>query len=285
MAMMPTKSPVLVARDGLLVRLDEVIGDMRREGPAVLLISGEAGVGKSRLVEELTSKATARGVRVLIGRCLEFGEEIWPLAPLREVVTALVDQLDEEALELVLGAARRELARLVPDLGDPASAPLASARLCELVLGVVKRLARRGPVLLVMEDLHWADPSTRALFSLLSRADALGPVLVVGTYRSDELNRRHPLRRVLAELFRGVRPERVELERLDRAGTAELVEKICGVVPEPTLVDSIHGRSGGNPFFVEELAAALRESPAAQADPLAFLEADRLPATDRKSVV
>ena len=140
-------SPVTVGRQGEHARLDAALEAVAGGQSVVVLVTGEAGVGKSRLVEELTARATVRKLRVLTGWCVEFGDEIWPLAPLRGIVAALVDQLDAESLDLVLGSARRELARLVPELGsDQRSAePLANARLCELVVGVVKRVAHRGP--------------------------------------------------------------------------------------------------------------------------------------------
>ncbi len=251
-------SPVTVGRHGEHAQLDAVLGAIAGGQSVVVLVTGEAGVGKSRLVEELTSRASARDVRVLTGWCVEFGEEIWPLAPLRNIVAALVDQLDAETLELVMGSARHELARLVPELGsDQRSAePLANARLCELVVGVVKRAALRGPLVLIVEDLHWADSSTRALLALLMGARDLGPVLLLGTYRSDELHRRHPLHAVLAAIERTARPERISLARLDARSTAELVEKLSPVVANEVEVDAIYRRSDGNPFFIEELVAA-----------------------------
>jgi DNA-binding CsgD family transcriptional regulator len=251
-------SPVTVGRHGEHARLDAVLGAVTGGQSVVVLVAGEAGVGKSRLVRELTARATARRFRVLTGWCVEFGEEVWPLAPLRDVVAALVDQLDGEALELVLGSARHELARLVPELGtdERSVEPLAIARLCELVMGVVRRAALRGPLVLVVEDLHWADPSTRALLAVVMSARDLGPVLLVGTYRSDELHRRHPLHAVLAAIERTARPERIDLVRLDAVSTAELVETLSPLAAEVDEVDAIYRRSGGNPFFIEELIAA-----------------------------
>jgi DNA-binding CsgD family transcriptional regulator len=255
----PVASGVLVGRQSELQRLDSVMESVARGGSAVVLIDGEAGVGKSRLLRELASRASARGFRVAIGRCVQFGEEIWPLAPLREMVASVANELDGEAFDLVVGNARAVLARLAPEVGggdDAGHAPVEGTRLCELVVGVFRRLAQRGPLLLVVDDLHWADGTTRTLFSLLARAGGLGPILLVGTYRSDELDRRHPLRPALAEIIRSARPERLELRTLDRAGTAEVVEAIAGGALDDTAVDDVYRLSGGNPFFVEELVAA-----------------------------
>ena len=191
------------------------------------LIAGEAGVGKSRLVAELTTRAEGRGFRVCVGRCIDLGEAIWPLAPLREMVASIADDLDGEALDLVVGGARGALAELVPELGGERAgdAPLSSDGLCELVVGMFKRLAHRAPLVLVVEDLHWADATTRTLFSALARVGRLRQVLLVGTFRSDELHRRHPLRPVLAEIERADQCERIDVRPLDRVATAELIQR------------------------------------------------------------
>ncbi|HET9292026.1 MAG TPA: AAA family ATPase, partial [Actinomycetes bacterium] len=177
-----------------------------------------------------------------------------------EALRLLVGVLDAGELERVLGGARGELARLVPELGSPdggrpAEAPLAPTRLFELLLGVLHRLAERGPVLLVVEDLHWADQSIRDLLGFLVR-NLRGGVALVLTYRSDELHRRHPLRPFLAELDRSGRAERLELDRLGRRELAELLAAILEEPAAPALVAEILGRSEGNPFFAEELLAA-----------------------------
>ena len=201
--------------------------------------------------------ANERGFRVCVGRCVDLGEEIWPLAPLREIVGELVDDLDSESLDLVLGGARGLLAPLVPELGDERveEPPVSSDRLCELVVGMFKRLAQRGPLMVVVEDLHWADGTTRTLFSALARVGRVRPLLLVGTFRSDELHRRHPLRPVLAEIERGG-CERIDVWPFDRAATAEFIDAIDGTLVDRSYVDEVQSRSGGNPFFVEELVAA-----------------------------
>jgi catechol 2,3-dioxygenase-like lactoylglutathione lyase family enzyme len=150
--------------------------------------------------------------------------------------------LGPEDLDGVLGDARAELARLVPELGAPAPGPVTTspARLFELLLGVLERLAERGPVLLLVEDLHWADRSTRDLLGYLVRNLRAGVVLVL-TYRSDDLHRRHPLRPFLAELDRGRRVERLELAPLGRRELAGLIAGILGHRPSSRL-----GGGGGD---------------------------------------
>ena len=134
---------------------------------------------------------------------------------------------------------------------DPA---VARARLFEQMLTLLERLAEAGPVVLVIEDAHWADRSTRDLLAfLIGNQQVLDGVLIVVTYRSDELHRSHPLRPLLAELDRLGWVERMELPRLTRCEADELVARILGREPEPRLADQVYRRAEGNPLFVEEL--------------------------------
>jgi DNA-binding CsgD family transcriptional regulator/tetratricopeptide (TPR) repeat protein len=249
---------VVVGRGREIERLEAGLDVAAEDGSAVLLIAGEAGVGKTRLVDELATRAAERGFRVCVGRCVDLGEAIWPLAPLRDIVASLIGDLDDEALELVLGGARRVLAPLVPQLASDRAGEtaVASDRLCDLVVGVFQRLAQRAPLLLVVEDLHWADATTRTLFTALARVGRISPLLLVGTFRSDELHRRHPLRPALAEIERRRHCERIEVRPLGRTATAELIAALGGVPADRSDADDIHRRSDGNPFFVEELVAA-----------------------------
>ncbi len=184
--------------------------------------------------------------------------------PLVEALRSLGDAVDPAELERSLGGVRAELARLVPELGDPTGAGVQAApgagglvpgRLFELLLGVLHRLAERGPLLLVVEDLHWADQSTRDLLGFLVR-NLRASVALLLTYRSDELHRRHPLRPFLGELERSGRTERLELARLGRHELGELLAGIRGEPAPAALVGEILARSEGNPFFAEELLAA-----------------------------
>ncbi len=252
-----TVSKVMVGRQPEVQRLDEALASVTNSLTSkVLLVSGDAGVGKSRLISELSARATARQFRFLLGRCVEFGDEIRPLAPLHEMVAGLVDDLDEDAFGLVMGVARQPLGRVFTGYDDGVMNPMSLSAVCELAVGVLRRLAQRGPMVLVVEDLHWSDASTRAWFSMLTGASRLGPVLIVGTFRGDELHRRHSLLRTLADLSRRMRPERIELHPLSRTATGELIASIASIDLGDGVVDDVYRMSGGVPFFVEELVAA-----------------------------
>ncbi|NED59216.1 AAA family ATPase, partial [Micromonospora aurantiaca] len=162
------------------------------------------------------------------------------------------------------------LARLLPEFGEPetdAASGEERARLFEVVLTLLERLAEKGPVVLAIEDAHWADRSTRDLLAFLVRNLGGGPVLIVLTYRTDELHRTHPLRQLLAGLERLERVRRVEIGKLTRADVSVLVAQLLGHSPPPGLVERIEARSEGNPLFIEtllgddgELACELPES-------------------------
>jgi ATP/maltotriose-dependent transcriptional regulator MalT len=261
-----------VGRTEELERLDAALAQAAAGQPTVLLIGGEAGVGKTRLVAEFAGRARALGARVLAGGCIQLGEDALPYLPFSEALHALVRSLDPPALDALVGQWRAELALMVPDLGAPGpgtelglGGEWTQARLFELVLGLLERLAEMAPLVLVIEDLHWADQSSLQLLSFLVHGLRQTRVVLVVTYRSDEPPRRHRLRPLLAELHR-LRPllaeldraatvERLELRRFDQTKLEALLSGILGRQPQPRLVEEIFARSEGNPFFAEELLA------------------------------
>src|SRR5919197_2693528 len=256
-------SPILIGRSVELGRLRAELELARAGRSRATLIAGEAGVGKTRLVTEFTEIAADEGALVLLGGCIDLGDGALPYAPVVEALRRLIRRADGDELAAVLGQGRSELARLVPDLGPVAdehvsglSLGSAQGRLFELLLGVFERLAARAPVVFVVEDLHWSDQSTRDLLGFLVRNLRDAAVTLVFTYRSDELHRRHPLLPFVAELERSGRVERLELNRFDRSESADQLRAIAGRDLDPALIESIHARSGGNPFFAEELLVA-----------------------------
>ena len=251
-------SPVLVGRDEQMAALDAAFASVRQGGPSAVLLGGEAGVGKSRLVSEFARTAGAAGARVLAGGCLELGTDGLPFAPFTAVLRDLVHEMGADAVAAMLpGRTTRGLARLLPELGEPDTSgdpAEARARLFEEVLRALEHLTRHSPVVLVIEDAHWADRSSRDLLTfLIGNQRALSGLLIVVTFRSDELHRTHPLRPLLASLDRIAWVERIELPRLTRYDTGELIVGILGHQPASNLTDALYHRSEGNPLFVEAL--------------------------------
>ena len=193
-----------------------------------------------------------------MGDCVELGEEELPYAPIVSVLRSLAREGDA-VLDELLAATRAELAALLPELGaQPATVQTTQGQpqLFEALLSLLDRLGRDRPLALVLEDIHWADRSTRAFLVFLARSLWNERVLVIATYRSDELHRRHPLRPLLAELERDTRARRIELSRLTRDELADLLADILGGAPDDDLVERLYVRSEGNPLFTEELLAA-----------------------------
>jgi len=236
-------SPVLVGRGTELSSLIAGLESAAAGEPVVVLVGGEAGVGKTRLVEEAAARARAGAARVLTGSCIEVGGEGLPLSPVVDVLRSLMRQMPDDELDEVLGPARIELARLLPELDPhtPASAAPAgaegNARVLELVFGVIQRLAADRALMLVIEDLHWADRSTLDLVALLVRALRDARVLLVITFRSDELQRGHPLRSLVTgwERVRSVR--RLELQRFTREEVASQLEAIRDERPTRAMLE------------------------------------------------
>ena len=263
-------SAAFIGRRGEFRALRAALSRAADGDPAVVLVGGEAGIGKTRLVSELTAACAADGTRVLTGGCVPVGEGSLPYAPVVEVLRALVAELGPDTVRELVGPSWPELARLAPGLGRPQADPDghgAQSRLFELLLGLLGRLTEQQPILLVVEDLHWADRSTRELLAFLVRNLRRERLVLVATYRDDE-PRQQRLRAYLAELDRGP-VERLELPRLDRAQTTAQLAGILGAAPDTDLADSVFARSQGNPFFTEELLAVVRAG------------SDELPATPR----
>ena len=228
-----------------------------------LLVAGEAGVGKTRFLDEFAGTARDRGFRVLRGECVNLGGSSLPYGPLVDILRTLAAELDDAEIAELAGPSRADLARLVPAFGSPEAIALdrsewVQSRLFEGLLGLLERLAVRQPTLIAFEDLHWADQATREAISFLVQTLRDVPIMVLGTYRSDELHRRHPLLPWLAGLERGGRVERLELARFDRTQLAAILTAILGSPPGNDLIDDVFDRSDGNPFFAEELLAAGR---------------------------
>jgi DNA-binding CsgD family transcriptional regulator len=255
-------SSSFVGRQEELRRLQRRLQSAAAGEPEALLIAGEAGVGKTRLVQEFAGRVAGEA-QVLLGSCIPLSGGGLPYGPIVDALRPLARDLDPADLDELLGPTPEDLSRLMPDaqprsprrLNEPVS-EYAQMRLFELVLRFMDRLGRRRPVVLVVEDAHWVDHSTLDLLVFLIRMARRERLLVLVTYRSDELHSRHPLRTAVAELDRSWHLEHVELARFNRTELATLVGNILGHPPPPAMVQHIFTRSEGNAFMAEELLAA-----------------------------
>jgi DNA-binding NarL/FixJ family response regulator len=254
-------SPVFIGRRPELDRLERALAAAASHESQVVLVAGDAGVGKTRLVSELVARARASGAQVLSGGCVPVGDAGLPFAAVTEALRGGIRMLGRPGFEALAGPGRGELARLVPNLApgpltaQPPTGGWEQTRLFELLLGFLGRLTAKASVVLVIEDLHWADEATRDLVAYLARNLVEERLLLLATVRSDDLHRRHPLMPLLAELERSTRVDRIDLAPFDRDELADQLAGILGREPEPSLVAEIGERSEGNAYLVEELAA------------------------------
>ncbi|MEW9555477.1 helix-turn-helix transcriptional regulator [Nonomuraea sp. NPDC050783] len=267
-------SPVLVGREEEAAALRAAYERARSGRPVTVLVSGEAGIGKSRLVSTAV-RALPGDPLVVSGGCLELGAEGAPYVPFVAVLRELVRQHGREQVAAPLPPSGSALGDLLPELG-PAPARYPRVRLLEEMLTLVGRVGGTRPAVLVVEDLHWADASSRELFAYLSRNLAAARTLLIGTVRTGE----HPTRPLLAELARGGEVVRLALGPLRRRHVTDLLAAIDGSPPDPARAARIHRRSGGNPLFVEALSNA-GESPAGDLRSLLLDRIADLPAPSR----
>src|SRR4051794_12662112 len=241
----------LVGRDDERARLSEAVESARRGAGSLLLLSGEAGVGKTRLAEEAGAASSA-----LVLRGAASSSAVAPYGP---VVAALRAYLRARPEGLPDGPLRPHLAMLMPELG-PQAATSDRATLTEAIICALEFIAEDGAALVVLDDLQWSDGATLELLARLAPALEEMPLVVVAAYRSDGLPRDHLLRRLRDELRRGRRLTELSIAPLDRTGTGELLAQLLDGSPSQSLVGALHDRTQGVPFFVEEMARVLRAS-------------------------
>jgi DNA-binding CsgD family transcriptional regulator len=256
-------SPVFVGRGDELQRLQAVLEGARSGVVSTVIVGGEAGVGKTRLLAELRASAESDGLRFLGGACVDLGDGAPPYDPLVAALRPWLKALPAEDRSRIVGPARSAVLQLIPDLetggeGETSADAPTSASQSSLylqVLGLIERIAADAPTVIALEDLHWSDRSTRDMLRFLVRNLAHGRVVLIGTYRTDELNERHPFLTLLAELGRSEQVERIELAPFTPDEVHEQLEGILGRSPDRALVARLHDRGGGNAFFTEELLA------------------------------
>ncbi|MGH8928592.1 MAG: AAA family ATPase, partial [Acidimicrobiia bacterium] len=263
------RSAPFIGREGERADLRRAVRLAISGDGGLVMVAGEAGVGKTRLVEEVAADAEARGMRVLVGHSVEM-DGAAPYLPfveiLEEALTSprspivfreALDDLAPEIARLVPG-----LRRLFPEMPPPLDIPPEQARryLWDSVADFMRRVSQIGPLMLVLEDLHWGDESTFHFLEYLAPLLAEMPVLVVGTYRDTEVTPSHPLARTISELTRRRLLSRTSLARLTTEEVEAMLRGMANQEPPPRLVRAIQRETEGNPFFVEEVYLHLRES-------------------------
>jgi len=252
-----------VSRADELARLTGALAEASRGRSTAVVVAAEGGVGKTRLVEEFVERAQATGATVLLSGCTDFGEEGPSFWPFIDIVRGLARGPHAATISDLLEPLGAELGRSTP--GEPsaiyeplADLPLGGPRLFRLVLETLTRLASRAPVVLVIEDLHWTDRSTRDLLRFLLANLTQDAVTCVCTYRDDALIRGHLLQPLLVELRRNRRVQFIDLQPFTRDELSDLLAALLGDPPEEDLVNLVWSRSGGNAFFAEELVASIQ---------------------------
>ncbi len=260
----------LVARGRELRGLRAAVTAAAAGRAAAVLLAGDAGVGKTRLTEEVAEFARGAGALVLTGRCLDAGETGLPYLPVAEALGPVRDRararpalgrlFPEVALPSGPDPGRMASGLAIPAVGPRSEQDIGQLQLFDAVHGVLDDLAAASPVVLVLEDLHWADASTRSLLSFLVSRLRSQRLLVVGTYRGDDLHRRHPLRPLLAELVRLPQVERIDLAPFSAADARAFVTALAEERMSEPLLREVAARSEGNAFFAEELLAAYADT-------------------------
>ena len=258
---------------GVFVGRQREMGDLKAaleealsgSGQLVMLV-GEPGIGKTRTAQELTTYARMRGAQVLSGRCYE-EQGVPPYWPWVQAIRSYVRERDTDALRSEMGSGAAEIAQIVSDvhqkvpglkpLSEPDSAEAARFRLFDAITTFLKSAGNSQPLVLVLDDLHWADTSSLLLLQFLARELAGSRLLVVGAYRDVELSRQHPLSETLAELTRERLTQRVLLRGLSEADVGRFIEITSGTEPPPGLVQAVHTQTEGNPLFVTEVVRLL----------------------------
>ena len=261
------KRTAFVGREDERARLSRFLDGVGSSSGSIVLVGGEPGVGKTRLAEEVLSQAERRGFRTLTGRCYDLDSPA-PYLPFIELLEAAAREVDRETFRLALGDAAGEIAKVMPqlrqlfdDIPDGLDLPLEQERryLFNSIAEFVERAASVRPLVLFLDDIHWADESSLLLAQSLAARIEHWPVLIIGTYRDVELDVNRPLSTVLEDLLRRRLAHRITLRRFSEEGVRVFLTRLGGAPPPEPLVKTIFAETDGNAFFVEEVFRHLQE--------------------------
>jgi DNA-binding CsgD family transcriptional regulator len=255
-----------VGREHELSILIELLDQARAGHGGLVMLGGEPGVGKTRLAQEIIAEAQERGFESAVGHCYET-DTAPPYLPFIEALDAAIGYMEPDTVLATLGDAAPEVAKLLPDLrlrfaisdSLQLSPEEERFRLLNSLRDCLGRLGKRRTLLLVLEDLHWADDSSLFLLQHLARVIAEMPLLVIATYRDTELDVGRPLARTLEDLLRNRTALRISLGRLPGDDVSAMLRALSGHQPPPSLVDVLYKETEGNPFFLEEVYQHLFE--------------------------
>lgn len=258
-----------IGRSSELSRAREAVDSAAAGRPTFLTVAGDPGIGKTRLAEEVISYAELRGFTRAIGRCLE-DEGAPAFWPWQQALRSLVEQCDGDEIRDALGVNGPVMARILPEVGaviagvEPAPVPAdpgqARFQLFDAIAAFLRRLSSIRPLLVLLEDIHWADEPSLKLLQFIASASDRERQLVIGTYRDVELGRHHPLSGAMAELAKSDRAVRISLSGLDHEEIVEMVRSLGGGEVSEDLVSEIESRTEGNPFFIAEVIRLVGES-------------------------
>ena len=273
----------LIGRGRELEFLDDAWRDAAGGARALVLLAGDAGIGKTRAAAEIAARAHADGAVVLYGRFDE--ETLAPYQPVVEMLRGWSSGAPLDALRERLGARAAELGILLPEFGPPPAdhqAPSGLAgtdadarrfRFFDAVAALLGEIGAAAPLVLVFDDLHWADRPTLQLLRHLVRAPAPRRALFLGTYRAAELPSGHPLEELVGDLRREGTLRRLELEGLAEEEVAELVAALAAQPASPGFVRALHGETEGNPFFIEEVVRHVHDTQGALSEEVSLANA------------
>ena len=256
-----------IGRQKELVHLTAALDDALAGRGRLVMLAGEPGIGKTRLAQELATLASAKGAKVLWGWCYE-REGAPPYWPWLQAIRGYVDETDPERLRQEMGPGASDISEILPELltklvvlePPPALEPeQARFRLFDSIATFLKNAAQGNPLLLVLDDLHWADKPSLLLLEFLARQVGEFRILVVGCYRDVELSRQHPLSETLGQLARGAGFQRELLRGLSHDDTGRFIETAAGIKPPDELVAAVYAHTEGNPFFMAEVIRLLSE--------------------------
>ena len=257
-----------VGREAENAVLERILEQTRGGRGKVVMISGPPGVGKTRMTAEFCDRASGNGSSAFLGGCSDRADPV-PFLPFVEILEAALGSAGSpRAFREALGDEASEIARLMPQLRrmfDDISAPLevqpeqSRRLLLDSVTKVIARAASNQPVILVLEDLQWADEGTLSLLDYLARSATKVRLMIIGTFREGEVTSANSLGDALGGLARLQVLERISLGGLSEAAVADMIAALGGQQPPPSLVDLVYSNTEGNPFFVEELFQHLAE--------------------------